>query len=162
MSDETTGKAPYDFANDPDGYNREDLIAQDYILEAILASAFGDGDDSDAEIALTVVIDGVCVSGLAISARAWGKRMNDLIGDPPGGVQNFGEFVASVHYEKAAENKRRDEEGLLVSPFNFLHMRDAVVGNGLGSYPMPLWRGSLRKLGGWGFGRLTRKDSDDS
>lgn len=161
MSEEATDLGRHDSAKDPDGYKPEDLMAQDYILEMILVATMGEGDDSDAELSLTLVIDGVCISGLAISAKAWAKGVRQQMGEHTQGGAEFEEFVAGIYSDKAAEAERRANSGPLIPPMNFVHMKDAVVGNGLGAYPVPLWRGSLRKVSGWAIGRITR-DKDKS
>ncbi|WP_275779675.1 hypothetical protein [Paenarthrobacter sp. Y-19] len=159
MSNEHTESQGNEFAKDPDGYTHEDLVAQDYILEMMLVAAMGEGDDSDTEFSLTLVIDGVTVTGTAISAKAWAKGVAGQMGEAKQAAAEFEDFVAGIYTAKSTEADRRAESGLRVPPMNFVHMRDAVVGNGLGAYPVPLWRGSLRKLSGWTLGRITRADN---
>lgn len=151
MTAQAQEPAPYDFTTDPDGLTKEDITGRDMVFDILLSSFVGEADSSD-ELQLTVVLDGVLVSGIAISANEWRKRLKEQLSSAPKIAEAYDGFVGEVIEKAAKANRKREEEDRPTPAMKFIHMRDARIGEGIGAAKAPLWRGNLRQLSGWTLG----------
>ncbi|WP_445154142.1 hypothetical protein ACTWLI_12505 [Arthrobacter sp. Hor0625] len=155
MSEVTETEEEYDFSTDPHGLTKDDVAGQDLLLEVMLAMAHGRRDDGEGSLGLTVTIDGVAISGIAISAKEWRRRMSELL-EPAGAAfaSAFTEVASDLADKKAEMLAAREAENRPAPAPRFIHMRDAYLVSGNTHQKMPLWRGRLSKLSGWSIGSI--------
>lgn len=164
MSEVTETTEDYDFSTDPHGITQDDVLGKDILLDVLLTMNNGLRDDSENSFNLTVAVDGVVISGIAISAKEWRRRMFEVLS---AANESFGSAFNSFASD-AAENKKemldsREAEGRPNPALRFIHMRDARIVSGNTSQKLPLWRGNLSKLSGWSLGSInTPEESQEN
>lgn len=142
----------WDPKTDPDGYTWEDVEPKDWYLDTFLSLVTGDAEDrTDSFVSLTVISNGVVVSGHAISRQAWVTGIIDQF--KQSGVENsaLAETFAELHDGDSAEVKHRLDAKLPVLARQFLHMKDVRIGTGpnAATVLVPFWRGALSDVTGW-------------
>ncbi|WP_164478099.1 hypothetical protein [Microbacterium sp. ABRD28] len=149
----------YNIAEDPDEPTLEDLTSPDLTLNDVLDVFFGTGEEADdVEIPLTLVVQGLVVSGTAISRPAWVRGLTESGGETEGTVTH----ALRLRWEQdqvdsVAMRDRRIEAGLPSLTRKFVHLKDASLmpSGGNGRVVAPYFRARLSEIGGWTLGAAT-------
>lgn len=160
MTEATEAPEKYDFSTDPHGFTEKDITGEDILLDLLLILQNGQEDDGEGQMNLTVAIDGVVISGIAISEQEWRRRMTASLATASqllaGG---FEEFASGRAAGRAEIIKARAAEQRPIPAHRYVHMRDAHVISGNTSQEFPLWRGKLSKLSGWSLGSVNNPEA---
>lgn len=122
--------------------------APDLMLETFVKLA-----DSGVEVALTLSVSGVVITGTLVGRRRWLSLFRQA-------TERAGEMGALIggHIEGAWVKAMEDEDDTL--PYGFLHLRDARYLQGSGQFNLVpqdgglLWRGRLSEISGWSLGAI--------
>jgi hypothetical protein len=133
-----------------------DYVAPDWILSLLHDFCIG-LDDTDATMALTVATGGLVISGLVVPYRRWRQRHLDKFHE--GGLDQryvamFLSAFAHTDTEEAELRAQRDDLGLVMPDYRFLHMLDATIFSGSGPLTVSTWRGRMDSIDGWSLGSV--------
>lgn len=145
---------PRPWESDPDGFRRSDFVPKDWTLDVVLHVLTGELDDAEGSATVTLVIDGVVVSGTLISGVAYAATLRERLAQNTGpqDVTDMASIFEIGHRTQVESLTRRKQRGLALPRRRFLHMRDVRVYTGGSSIDMPLFRGRLDRVSGWSFG----------
>jgi hypothetical protein len=155
MSEETTAEhvTPYDFDNDPDGFVSDDFREEDPLLQHLLGVV--PGKDGDNELGITVTVNGVVISGRAVSSARWQKlwtralrESNEELGD------EFNLVVPNSAKDNADMVARREAENRPIPAPFFLHLTDAEIVTGGFRRHVGLMRVQRERIDAWALGQL--------
>lgn len=140
--------------NDPDGVTREELEAQDWLLESLFDFMFGYMDErTESSFGATFVVGGQQVSGTVISRRAWIKEQEAALQDRGDAAESLGKYMRavwdSVTQRLDEKDKNRQAQDLPNPSRSFFHMKDARIGTGKAATSVPFWRGHMDEITGW-------------
>ena len=97
-----------------------------------------------ADVAVTVAIQGLIVSGVVISAHEYLRRLG-------------GQFAEGFADTPVPEVGAEGSDGSERLAQHFLHLKDVTILIGSGAVHVPLWEGRLACIGGWSLGSPTRR-----
>jgi hypothetical protein len=119
----------------------EDRIDPRLLL--LLTSVFSTG--LDATLELTVVVDGIIISGSVVSERAWTQRQNDQvrIGSP-----------AIATALDSLESPAEETTSQLPDHRRYIHFLSPVLLSAGVRVPLPATRVDLRGVAAWSIGRI--------
>ena len=152
---EASGESPpfWSAENDPDGYAKQDVIPNDWILDYLLTAATGPADDGDGNIRVTLTCGGVVVTGTVISGTTWIAGMDALLCECAREIgEGFKSASSMLATDRAETRNRRNALGLPVRAREFMHLRDVQLGSGNSSTSTPLWRAPMSEISGWALG----------
>ena len=155
MSDETTGPVtPYDFDNDPDGLTKDDFgDDQDPLLQLLLWVVPGQSD-SGQSVGITVMVNGVVISGSAVSFAQWQKLWTaELTAASKPLRDGFEAVLKTWADESAALVERRDAADLPTPPSPFLHLSNAEIITGGFRRRLGLMRVRRARIDAWTLGQ---------
>lgn len=161
---ETTESPDYDFSTDPHGVTKEEILSSDFFLTNLMEMSFGHHNERKGSIGLTVVCDGVVISGIAISGSEWDRRIVESLSASHSGLGSaFAELADDMRARRKEVIEARIQDERPLPPFRYIHMRNARVNTGILAQEMPLWRGELSKVSGWTIGSTnTSEESKDA
>ncbi|GMM94837.1 hypothetical protein [Microbacterium sp. MTN4-26] len=149
-------KPKYRIEDDPDEPDWSDLLSPDYGLEDVLDHTLGAGDEAeDAEISLTIVLQGVLVSGRAITRRAWVDGMTAIGGDKEGSVANALKKLWSSEIDAGKKMRARREAAELPQyARRHVYMKDTQIlpAGGSSIVNAGFFRARISEIGGWTLG----------
>lgn len=137
----------------------------DPALELLLRAA-----EDDAQVGLTVAVNGCLVSGTLISTMSYFRALADQFSSPSGSTvmgELFADSFRSIvddarqHlHDDLAPQGAGDEQAVIHGPgHEFLHLHDARFIGGQGFFPHGrhgvLWRCRVADVSGWALGDLT-------
>ena len=150
---EPTGPGRYDFTSDPDGLTREDFPNSDDVLLGLLLAAVPGEDDTDASVPVTLVVQGVLVSGNAVSFARWSKlwaaRLTE--GNQVGGSA-LDRALQDLVIARSDFRARREAKELPVPDSRHINLSDAVVLTGPHRYRVGLARVRRDRVDAWWLG----------
>ncbi|UKA52721.1 hypothetical protein LFT45_13265 [Arthrobacter sp. FW305-BF8] len=113
-------------------------------LNAVLVPIVGPGrHDPDGTIELTVIVDGIIMSGSVVSEEAWSRRQESQISASGG-------YKAEV----PGDAQETGNNPILEDQVRFIHFLEPVVISGGNPIRLNATRVDLRKVSAWSIGRL--------
>ena len=146
------GISPHDGAAPVD--TSSDYVAPDWILSLLHDFCIG-LDDTDSTMTMTLASGGILVSGLVVPYRRWRQRHLDSFHE--GGLDQryvamFLSAFAHTDSDEADLRAHRDDLGLLMPDYRFIHMLDATIFSGAQRVQISTWRGRMDSIDGWSLG----------
>jgi hypothetical protein len=155
-SPEKKKRKKYRVKNDPDGFTLKQLVPKDRALDYLLHLYVGFDDDADGSIGVTVTSNGIVVSGIAVSRKAWIEGNLQLIreggGEENGSAASLEKLWAMMIDDAEKLRKKRRKRKLPLPARRYIHLKDARIGSPGDFYNVPFWRGNLDDISGWALG----------
>ena len=117
------------------------------------------GDRPTVDVAVTVTIQGMIVSGVVISAREYMRRLGSQFAEafagspiPEVGVElqeRLAAMPGTVPRRRAPAQPAEGSDDLERVAPHFLHLKGVTILMGNRTVRMPLWEGRLAFVGGW-------------
>ena len=131
-----------------------DYVAPDWVLSLLHDFCIG-LDDSDSTMSMTIATGGLVVSGLVVPYRRWRQRHLDSF--DAGGLDQryvamFLSAFAHTDSDEADLRAQRDDLGLLMPDYRFIHMLDATIFTGARPVLVSTWRAPMDSIDGWSLG----------
>jgi hypothetical protein len=131
-----------------------DYVAPDWILSLLHDFCIG-LDDTDSTMTMTVSSRGVLVSGLVVPYRRWRQRHLDSFHEGGLDQRYVAMFLSAFAHTDSDEDDlraQREDLGLLMPDYRFIHMLDATIFSGSQPVQVSTWRGRMDSIDGWSLG----------
>ncbi len=150
-------ESTYRIEDDPDNPTHDQIFPADFTLVDLLDFTFGVGDEADdRETGLTIVLQGVVVTGTVISRKAWVAAATELGGSQEGTISHALRTRWEDDTARADEVRQRRRAAELPDlTRRFVHFKDASIlpAGANARINAPLFRARLTEVGGWALGR---------
>lgn len=129
--------------------SKEVYVPTDWALDTMISAVAGSDDRSGTEMAVTLTLSGLTITGLMISPGAWVDLAGELFRAHSPELANSIVTSFGAVIDMSAGDRKTNPEGR-----RFIHMKDVTVLTGGDKVHIPVWRGKTEHVSGWSFGTI--------
>ncbi|GAB3679883.1 hypothetical protein [Angustibacter aerolatus] len=164
--DDAVGLDPasaYDITMGPETVHDDDVVADDFYLEALLRAVVGsDTPGNEGAFKITLSLSGSVVTGTVIGTRAWERLWTDSMRESaPALAEALSDLLTQFGQEDDVRSFMREVDDQPDPAFRYLTLRDVTMWSGSTTTQLPLWRCKLSAVDGWSQGELSPRLRQD-